>query len=173
MLIFAFLLSSIALILQCVLLPQISILAFSPFLALVILRTTLHKALALSMIAGMLMDLVSNDPIGVHALNYVLVAALFFRVKKHFLHDEPFHLSLFTAIISSSSTIFALGLLFLFDRRVPVEGRWILADFLGMPVIDGLYAFVWFAAPLSLFSKCKKMWELYWLKRQKISRTSH
>lgn len=173
MLICAFLLSSVALILQAILFPHISILAFSPFLALVILRQKLNQALTLSLLAGMIMDLISNDPMGVHALNYVIVTALLFKVRKHFLHDEPFHLSVFTAIVSSVSTVLALVLLFLFDRRVPIEGKWFLEGFVGMPVIDGLYAFVWFAAPLSLFSKITKMWALFWLKQKRHSRTSH
>lgn len=117
------------------------------------------------------MDLMSNDPMGVHALNYVLVTTLLFKVKKIFLYDEPFHLALFTAIVSLVSTIFQLLLLFLFDRRVPIEGRWALIDFLGMPVVDGLYGYVWFAGPLYLFSKMKKMWILFWLKRKRLSRT--
>lgn len=170
MLIFAFLLSTIALIFQAIFIPQITILAFSPFLALALLRSSLYQTLWLSVLAGSVMDLMSNDPIGVHALNYVIVSALLFKVKKHFLYDEPFHLSLLTTILSFLSTVFQVFLLFLFDRRVPLQGRWVLADFIGMPVIDGLYAFVWFAASLTAYSKLKKMWDLFWLKR--ISRTS-
>lgn len=172
MLILAFLLSTIALILQGILLPQISILAFSPFLALVILRSNLHQTLFLSLLAGMIMDLLSNDPMGVHPLCYAIVSTLLFKAKKHFLYDEPFHLSLFTAFFSSVCTIFQLLLLFLFDRRVPLQGRWALIDLLAMPVIDGLYAFVWFAAPLSFFSKLKRTWNLFWLKRKRLSRIS-
>ncbi len=172
MLIFAFLLSTIALIFQSILFPQIAILTFSPFLALTILRSSLYKALWLAILAGSLMDLISNDPIGAHALTYVAVTFLLFKIRKMFSHDEPFHLSLFTSIISLNITAFQLFFLFLFDRRVPLEGRWIFADFLGMPVIDGLYAFVWFAAPLSLFSKYKKMWSLFWLRRKRAFRSS-
>ena len=39
--------------------------------------------------------------------------------------------------------------------------------------IDALYAFVWFAAPLVLFDKMKRMWVLFWLKRKNLSHTSH
>ncbi|MBX7065898.1 MAG: rod shape-determining protein MreD [Parachlamydiales bacterium] len=173
MLILAFLLSTIALIFQSIFLPHISILAFSPFLALALLRGTFHQALWLSCISGCIMDLISNDPMGVHALNYTLVAAILFKTRRHFLYDEPFHLSLLTAFFSFLSTIFQVLILFLFDRRVPVQGRWAIADFFGMPVIDGLYAFVWFAGPLALYSKQKKMWDLFWIKRKRASRTSH
>lgn len=173
MLTLAFLLSTIALIFQAIFLPQFSILAFSPFLALALMRCSFNQSLWLGCFAGCIMDLISNDPIGVHALNYTLVMSLLFKMKRHFLYDEPFHLSLLTAIFSCLSTIFQVLLLFLFDRRVPVQGRWAIADFLGMPVIDGFYAFVWFAGPLAFYSKLKKLWDLFWIKRKRASRTSH
>lgn len=173
MLIVAFLLSTIALILQSIFLPQISILAFSPFLALALLRGSLYQALWLSFLSGALIDLLSNDPIGVHALNYTLTTALLFKTRRSFLYDEPFHLSLLTVFYSCFSTIFQLLLLFLFDRRVPLQGRWAIVDFLAMPCIDGLYAFVWFHGPLTFYSKLKKMWDLFWIKRKRASRISH
>lgn len=173
MLILCFLLSIIALIAQMVLIPQIALLPFCPFLSFMILRTSSTRALWLSCICGVLMDLVSSDPMGVHALGYTLSASILFRFKKHFLYEEPFHLSLFSALFSFTSTFLTLLLLFLFDRRVEIQGRWVLTDFIGMPLIDGLFAFVWFAAPLSLFSKLKKMWDLFWLRRKTISRISH
>lgn len=173
MLIIAFILSTIALILQSLVLPRIAILAFAPFLALAMMRYQMKRALWLSVLAGIMADLLSDDPMGLHALNYAITCGLLFKVKKHFLHDQPFHLSLYTAFVSSLSTALQLILLFLFDRRVPFDGRWIFADLVGMPVIDAFYAFVWFAAPLLLFDKLKRMWGLFWLKRKNLSRTSH
>lgn len=171
MLLFAFLLSITALILQSILPMQACILAFSPFLALVMLRCSLYQTLWLSALSGSILDLISSDPIGTHSLSYTLVSALFFRIRKMFLYEEPFHLAIVTSILSFGITIFELFFLFLFDRRVPFGGRWFLTDFLGMPLVDGFYAFVWFAGPLSLYFKCKKMWGVFWLRRKRISRT--
>lgn len=173
MLFSAFSLGFLALILQGILLPRLSILAFAPFVGLAILQPNLPRALWLSAAAGCVVDLFSDDPMGLHALNYVVVAALLFRIRKHFSYEQPLHLSLFTALISVSSTLLQLVLLFLFDRRVPFGGKWILADLIGMPVIDALYAFVWVTAPLSLFEKFRRMWVLFWLKRKNPSPTSH
>ena len=169
----AFLLALIALALQGILVPRLAILAFAPFLALATLRCKHKQALWLSVLSGAVIDLLSDDPMGLHALNYTLITALLFPFRKHFLYDQPLHLSLFTGLISVLSTILQLALLFLFDRRVPFEGKWVFADLVGMPVIDALYAFVWFAAPLTLFDKMKRMWVLFWLKRKHLSRTSH
>lgn len=173
MLIIAFVLAVIALFLQGLLVPRLVILAFVPFLALTIMRCKSAKALWLSVLTGAIMDLLSDDPMGLHALNYTLITALLFQLRKHFLHNQPLHLSIFTALISTMSTILQLLLLFLFDRRVPFVGRWICADLIGMPAIDALYAFVWFAAPLSLLDKLRRMWVLFWLKKKNPSPISH
>jgi rod shape-determining protein MreD len=173
MFIFSFVLSLIALLLRATLFPSLPILAFAPVIALAALRLSLLKSLWLSALCGALIDLLSDDPIGLHALNYTLIAGLLYRFRKHFLHDQPLHLSVFTALISSSSTLLQLFLLFLFDRRVPFDGKWIFADLIGMPIIDAVYAFVWFAAPLALFEKLHRYWMLFWLKRKTLSPPSH
>lgn len=173
MLAISFLLATSALLLQGVLLPHLSLLAFAPFLALVSMRPHLPSALWLSALAGAMTDLFSDDPIGLHALNFVCVVALLSRLQKLVSSEHPFHLSFFTALLSSLSTAFHLILLFLFDRRVPFDGKWILTDLLGMPMIDALYAFVWFAAPLTLIDFLRKKWVVFCLKRKNPSPVSH
>lgn len=173
MFLFAFALGFIALIFQGILVPHLSILAFAPFIGLATLRCNLIRALWCSAAAGCVVDLFSDDPMGLHALNYVVMASLLFRIRKHFSYDQPLHLSLFTGLISIGSTLLQLLLLFLFDRRVPFGGKWVFADLVGMPVIDALYAFVWFTAPMSLFDKLRRMWVLFWLKRKSHSPISH
>jgi rod shape-determining protein MreD len=162
MLTFAFAMGTAALILQSVLCPHFTLLAFAPWIALVSLSRPFIKTLWLSAAAGAVIDLISDDPMGVHALNYCLTAALLFRYKKHFLHDNPLHLCLYSALVSLSSTLIQIFLLFLFDRRVPFAGKWVLGDLVGMPIADGIYALVWFAAPLILYNKLRRHWSFYW-----------
>lgn len=173
MLIFAFILGAIALILQGILIPRIAIFAFAPFLALATLRCELMRALTLSALAGAALDLLSDGPMGLHALNAILTTAILFRIRRRFSHNDPLHLSFFSGLVSALSTVLQLILLFLFDRRVPFGGKWAFADFIGMPAIDALYAFVWFVAPLSLADKLRRMWVLFWLKRKNLSPMSH
>lgn len=172
MLTLSFFLGTTALILQGILLPRLAILAYAPWIALLVMQCSLNRTLWLSAAAGAVIDLISDDPMGLHALNYVLTGALLYRFRKHFLFDQPLHLSLFTALVSGTSTLLQLALLFLFDRRVPFGGRWIIADLVGMPMIDALYAFVWFAAPLALFGRMRRYWVHYWLKKKSLSQTS-
>jgi rod shape-determining protein MreD len=173
MVIFSFFLAVLALFLQSFLIPRISILAFAPFLSLLTLKERLPKALWCSALSGALLDLLSDDPMGLHALNYTLATAFLYRYKRHFSYEVPFHFGLFTVFISSLSTLLQLSLLFLFDRRIPFDGKWILTDLIGMPILDGLYAFAWFVVPLAMFEKIKKYWVLFWLRKKNLSPTSH
>ncbi|HSX13721.1 MAG TPA: hypothetical protein VLE96_04785 [Chlamydiales bacterium] len=163
MLYFTFLLSAIALFLQTTLFPQFVILAFAPWIALTILTRPLPKCLPYVMIIGAIVDLLSEDPMGVHALNYTLIALVLYRYRLYFSFDQPLHLSLFTFLVSFGSTTLQLFLLFLFDRRIPFTGEWVFGDLVLMPIADALIAIVWFAYPLKLFSKgC-----VYWISIKK------
>lgn len=152
----------VALILQCVLQPPFALLPMIPWITLVILRSSFSKTACLAALAGALMDLLSEDPMGIHALNYSLTALFLYSLRKHLLYERPLHLSLFTTLFSASSTCLQLFLLFLFDRRVPFSGKWLFVDTIAMPVADGLYALIWFAAPLYLYAKLRKLWSLHW-----------
>ena len=107
---------------QGVLFPGISLLSFSPFFALCCMKTTLKSTLWLAALAGFCIDLLSDDPMGLHSLNYTMTAAFFYSLRWRFSSEEPLHLGVYTLLISSSSTLLQLILLFLFDRRVPVNG---------------------------------------------------
>lgn len=173
MLIIAFVLALSALILQGIVIPKLTLLAFAPYLALALMRLPWMRALWMSALAGCFLDLLSEDPMGMHALNYTTVTALLFRFRKPFSPEQPFHVSLITAGFSFLSTLLQGFLLFLFDRRIPFSGKWVFADLIGMPLIDALYAFVWFAAPLALCDWVRNSWVLFWLKRKNPSLTSH
>lgn len=163
----AFLLASITLFLQSVFSPPFVLLAFAPWIALVCLSTEIPKSLALCLLGGCLIDLLSEDPMGVHALNYTLVAYFLSRFRTYFSHENPLHLAVFTMLISTCSTLLQFFLLFLFDRRVPFTGEWILGDLFIMPIADGVYALLGFAYPLMLYKKVLHQGSYLWLKLKK------
>ncbi len=159
MLVFAFFLSLITLFMQTILFPGFSLLPFTPFIALVLLRSTLLKSLFLAFLVGSIMDLFSSDPMGIHALNYTLLSFLLFRYRRYFLFDQPHHLGFFTFLISLSATVLQAFLLFLFDTRIPFTGQWVLGDLLIMPLADAVYAMLCFGLLLkgiSLWRSIKK-----------------
>lgn len=158
MLIAAFFLATTALFIQSILLPHFTILAYAPWIALVVLSCDIPKCLYLSCFAGAVLDLLTDDPMGVHALNYTLIAWFLFRYRKYFLFSSPIHLSVFTLFVSFGSTLLQLFLLFLFDRRVPFTGQWAFGDLFIMPIADAVYAFFWIACPLQLLNPMSVLW---------------
>ena len=152
MLIFAFLLGTIALFFQSVLSPPFILLTYAPWIALCTLSYPIPKSLYLACLAGCVMDLLSENPMGIHALNYTLIAFFLSRWRSYFSSQNPFHLSFFTLLASFFSTLLQLFLLFLFDTRIPFTGQWILGDLLIMPALDALYALIWFSLPLKAYN---------------------
>jgi hypothetical protein len=167
MIILSFFLSLIPFFLQILVYgPSLPILPFIPLIALSLLLQPLSKTLFISAFTGLLVDLLSADPFGIHALNHAATAALCFRGRSLFSVERPLQFSLYTAICSFVSTILQIALLFLFDRRVSFQGKWWLAEWTLLPLIDALYAFMWFAGPLALFRSVHRLWEVYWLKKK-------
>lgn len=171
MLYFAYALSAAALWMQILFYPTFPILPFAPFIAISLLSRPFSRALLLACIAGISIDLLSNDPLGINGLSYTLAAAALYRIRNLFSVTHPIQLSFYTAIVSLIITALQIGLLFLFDRRVPFCGKWWLTDWAMLPVADAIFALVWFAGPLALFSYVHKTWVVYWLKKNNPSPT--
>ncbi len=171
MLLFAYFLSALALLAQATVLPHLPILAFTPFLALSCLLRNFDRALLCGCMAGLTIDLLASDPFGLHALTYSLSLALCYPLKNLFSSDEPMQLSLYTSLLSIGTTLIQVLLLFLFDRRIPFCGRWWMTDWIALPVVDAIYALIWFAGPLALFRVVRRRWVIYWLKKKSPSPT--
>jgi cell shape-determining protein MreD len=171
MIILGFLLSILFLCLQTVspFFSSLPMLAFIPFLALVNLLHPLSKTLPWSCFVGILIDLLSYDPFGVHALNYTLSSLVCFRGKRYFYFDAPLQFGLYTAFFSFISTVLQVVLLFLFDRRILFQGRWWLIDGPLLPICDALYALLWFAGPLAIYRILRRLGGIYWLKKHQPS----
>lgn len=147
-LIFAFSLSLGTLFLQSVLFPSFSLIPFSPFITLAILHGPKLKALFLSLLAGMIMDLISSDPMGIHALVYTALTFFISKYRHYFLWEEPHHLGLFTSILSLFMTLGQGFMLFLFETKLPFTGKSLISDLLIMPLADGVFAMLLFGYPI-------------------------
>src|SRR5207248_347427 len=98
---FAFLLSTLALILQSTLPLPITCLAYAPWIALISLRFAPPQSLYLATCGGIAADLLSSDPIGLHTLNYALTTLGLSSWRKYGTFQNPLHFSLFTYLASS------------------------------------------------------------------------
>lgn len=135
--------------------PGCHFFAFSPLVVFYLIHTPLITTLWASVGLGLLADIVSSSHMGVNALNFFLTSFLLYRQRKHFIKDNPYNLSLFTSLYSIVWTILYAVLIFLFDRRILIHGKWLITDLFIMPALDGLYAYICFTLPFALLDKMR------------------
>ena len=140
-----------------ILCPFFSLNPFAPFLAIVYYRAHFSKTLWISFFCGCILDLLSSEfHFGIYTLALTVSSALLFHQKKHFFEDKPLAFSLFTALISSVSTLVQIVFIYLFDRGIPFSFPTFLTDIILLPLMDGLYGFLWFICPMRLYIYVKK-----------------
>lgn len=148
--------------------PRIHLLAFAPFLAIVYTRKSFPASLWWAFICGIIIDLLSSElRFGINAINYCLATVLIYRQKKHFFDDKPMALSLFTALVSSVSTLLHIAFLYSFDKKIPLNWMTAVTSLIGMPIADAIYAFVWFTCPIKLYMHIKRIGFKALFRRQK------
>lgn len=141
-------------------------LPFSPYLAILYRRSSFIKSLWVAALCGVLMDLLTDRPFGLYALNLTVVTFLFYRLRIYFI-DKPIGLASYTAILSLSTTLFSRILFFLYGQSLPLTFKGIATDFLLMPFADSLYGVLCFSLPLSLYRLGKRLYFHYLTFREK------
>ena len=137
-------------------LPFCSLIAFAPFMVLLITRLSFHKSLWMIAFCGLIVDLTSGEfPFGIYTLNYTLVALCLHRFRLFFT-AKPLGLSFLTFFFSLLATLFQKGLWRLFGRLLPLNWESILSDFVFMPLMDAFYAFLWFSCSSILYTYLRK-----------------
>ena len=146
------------------LLPQVKLLAFSPFLALSYHRLSFLGSLWVASLCGLFIDLFASDlRLGIHALSLCLVTLVLYQQKRHFFEDKPLAICLFTGLISWLATLIQWILIPLCGRSFALSKGLLLTDLLIMPLCDALYAFLCFCCPLMLYSHIKKVgWKVFY-----------
>ncbi|HKZ00135.1 MAG TPA: hypothetical protein VJ112_03105 [Rhabdochlamydiaceae bacterium] len=165
-LLYSFALAVSAALFGTVFFPNLRLMAFAPFLAIVYNRLALTPSLWIATLCGLALDLFSSQMrFGFFSLSYALTTLLIYQQKRHFFDDKPLALSLFTALISIAATCIQLLLSCLFDKQVIFSWKLVMSDLIGMPMIDALYAFLWFTLPIRLYLHIKQVgWRQFLLK---------
>lgn len=149
---FPFLLALFMTLFGTIFFPSIRLATFSPFLAISYTRISFVKTLWIALGCGLIIDLLSTrQHFGLYALNFVITSAVVYPQRRHFFEDKATALSFFTAIIAAFSTTLQLLLAHLFDRGMVVPWTTFLSDIIGMSILDGIYAFLWFTCPMRLY----------------------
>lgn len=148
-----FFLALVATLFFPIFLPHLHLLTFTPFLALACMRKSFIYVLWLSILSGLVLDLFTSEVgFGLNALAYVLTTVVLYNQKRHFFVDKPLGLSVYTTFIS-----FVVSFFLLIFQRVSFSLGMNVTELLIMPIIDGLYAFLWFTCPLTLYHHAKKI----------------
>jgi rod shape-determining protein MreD len=127
---------------------SVGIFFFAPVLARSFISHPFKQALIHALIAGLFMDCISSAlPFGTEMIVFCFLTLLLFRFKRHFFSDKLLSFALFTAIISIMYTIVTYLLFTLNDQPVNFLWKSLISDFAIMPVIDAVYALIWFSLP--------------------------
>lgn len=151
-LLFAFILTATASLLQALFIPNPSLICFAPLLVLLFFYSSFLTSLWVASLAGLFLDLLSSTSFGMNALCYTIAASLCYRQKK-FLSEKFISFFLFTALVSSTISLIKFPLLFLFGNGMHISFKWILTDLLILPFMDALYALIFILLPLSLLKR--------------------
>lgn len=130
---------------------------FSPYLAILYRRSSFIKSLWVAAFCGLLVDLLTDRPFGLHALNLTVVTFFFYRLRVYFV-DKPIGLASYTAILSLSITLISWILFSLCGQNLPLTFKGITTDFFVMPLADSLYGVLCFSLPLSLYRLGKNLY---------------
>lgn len=137
-----FIFSLLTMLTMPVFLPQLHLLAFSPFLALLCHHKPYFPSLCIAAGCGLIVDLLSSEArLGIYALSLCGATALLYPQKHHFFQDKPMALALFTALMSAITTLILMSVIAMFSRHVTISWQWFLVDVIVMPFIDALYAY--------------------------------
>jgi rod shape-determining protein MreD len=157
-LIYVFLLTALCTLFNTAIFPQVHLIPFTAFLALLYLRTSLTTSLCTALLCGLLLDLINSDlRFGFYALNTCLTTLLFHQQKKHFFEEKLHSVCLLTGLISLSMTIFQWIFYCATYLEISISWKMFLIDFVLLPTCDGIAVFLWLYAPIILFIYSKKM----------------
>lgn len=137
--------------------PGFYLFAFSPLLAIILIRNSLLSSLWMAALIGLFFDLTSAQlPFGLYALLFVLTAALSYRQKRFFFDEKAISLASFTAVISLFHSLLLTFLLRSLGSCPPFSWKTVFLNFLCAPILSALFSFFWFSWPLHLYNYVRK-----------------
>lgn len=166
-LIYAFLLALFAQFLFPCFFPFLRVYVFLPFFLLLITSSELTTCLWISLGVGIFTNLLSSHQLGIDSLAYIVSSSILYRYKGFIFFEKPLHFSCFTAIYSILFSIIFSICYFLFDRRLPISGKWFVSDIILCPCIDALYGLLWIYCPLIVMEKLERKFKMFWLQKKR------
>lgn len=146
----------------------VRLLPFAPLLAHLTVRTGKAPPYATAALCGLLFDLfTAGTRFGFTSLIALLATLSLFFFRRILFADRLLSLPLHTALFSSLFTFFSLILYPFFHTPPPFSLYFFLHEITLPPLVDGLYALLFFTLPTLLWQKGKKAFLLhFWEKRR-------
>ncbi len=129
---------------------------FAPILIFLFYNVSFLSILWIAAIFGFIQDLFSSSFFGINAISYLISSMILYREKKYF-NDKPINLSIFTVIFSVIFSVLSPILFFIFDKKINLSITWLITDIVLYPLLDGIYAFLFFAMPILFFEYFRKI----------------
>jgi rod shape-determining protein MreD len=154
-----------------IIIPDVKLFAFAPFFALLFQRTSYVKSLWLSTFCGIIMDIFSSQQrFGVYGICYALCCIVCYHQKRHFFEEKSIAISFFSALISSIGSLIFLIFTYLFDKQFSITLDLLISETLFTPVLDALYAFIWFTLPIQLYKYVRSgKWKIFFQKQEETT----
>lgn len=138
---------------------------FAPILIFLFYRLSFISTLWIATFFGVIQDLLSSSFFGINTLTYLFTSVVLYK-EKRFFNEKPINLAIYTAVFSLIFSIFNPLLFFIFDKKINLTIKWIAADLIMYPVLDGIYALIFFGIYIIVFDKIlniglKSLWLKY------------
>lgn len=134
--------------------PHITLVYFAPFLVILFFNETFIRALWGAAISGLIIDLLSSHHFGISSLCYTLTALFLYR-QKRFFKKIASNIAIFSFFAAATYKMLKTVALFIFENGIPISIFWFFTDIVFLSIIDGLYAFIFFAIPIKGFEYLK------------------
>ncbi len=134
--------------------PKLHLFYFVPFIIVSYYQFSFVSSLWVSLACGTLVDCFSvHSFFGLNAFVYCLTTSLLYNQRSNFFADRLSTLPLMTSLFSITATIFFMLCASILERKQIFSSTLFFTDLFIMPVIDSLYAFVFFVLPMHLLQK--------------------
>lgn len=162
----AFLLALLPTLFMPALFPGLRFFFFVPFLIILFYQKKLVVCLWASLLAGLLLDLLSSHSrLGIYAFAYVCTTLVLYRYKRHFFADSLSTLPLMTFFFSALTSFMQLLLIYTFEKKIQLGFEWWITDLIVYPIGDAVYGFCIYIVPGWVFGKPIRKGRDYFVER--------
>ena len=135
-------------------LPQWGVHYLAPFVVLAALRCSLPISLWLALGCGLLVDLLTSETrLGFHALSYCIALTIVYGLKGTFFRDNRWALPILTCFFTLALALLEGVLYLVLDATHPLSLVYLGKNLFLIPLVDGLYGFVWFSLPAFCYAR--------------------